>query len=328
MTVITHTERRRMSAWQFVSRALQATAVAAIAYLIVSVILFADWAALVETYRQAAWALVCASALYLLGHVVRAFRLALLIGGWRVGLRDIVGFHFMTAATSLAAPFKLGEVYRMVEMANVAGGGVRGVVVAWWERLLDALFMLGLVVVMRLQAGPVAEHTAIIGAILLFIGLSAAVFWVLPENISRAQVLIIRRYSAPMTVHVLNLLEQTRRAIESAPWVVRRKAASLGVLTVLVWSCEIGAFLLIAGAAEGGVGAGVNALLAFLSSLLRGVTLLGAVGEAQDAGLTLYLLATHGVLAIVGVVAALHYVRRRPLQHLLDRNGAGQGSAT
>lgn len=254
--------------------------------------------------------LILAAGVYLTGHLFRVLRLALLIGGWRVGFRRIAAFHFTSAAISLLAPLKLGELYRIAELGGMLADGVRGLMIVWWERVFDAGMLMAVLVAAFLLApnmvtGAFATLGALIGLFLLF---TAVVFFVLPDNLRRLSVLIIRRYESAHTVGLLRELDRLRHAILGAPWMVKAKLASLITLSGLIWLCELIALIAVL-PMVGGVLAAVRSLAEVLSAIVGGSTLLQLLAQAAPRGPACdYLVVTQGPLLGVGLLAALAYL--------------------
>jgi hypothetical protein len=261
--------------------------------------------------------LLLAGVIYLSSHALRILRLALLIGGWRVGFRAIAGFHLMTAAVSLVAPLKLGEVYRAVELSNLVGGLIRAVMIVWWERAFDIslIFLILLLALARSSGAVPDEFSGVVAISVAFIAVTALIFFVLPDNLRRASVLIIRRYDDKRTVPVLRVIDAVRRAINEAPQLVHAKVAALATLTALIWICEIACFAIVLSALGGTLASAPDALLSFLSAITRGQTLLSALdghpAGILSAGLLAYLAATQVPLALIGLGAAVVYVAKQ-----------------
>lgn len=248
--------------------------------------------------------------LYLASHGLRILRLALLIGGWRVGFRTVVAFHLMTASVGLLAPLKLGELYRVVELGNLVGNFVRGIMIAWWERAFDVAVLLILIAVALANTPPETHGlfygvAAIAGA---FVIGTLLAFFVAPENLRRVSVLIIRRYEHRWTVPVLRGIDAARRAIRQAPALIDKKLASLLTLTILIWTLEIACFAIMIPAFSDTVGLAAEGLLGFLSSVTRGETILTGL-DATHSGVDLrhYLAATQAPLVILGFIACAAY---------------------
>jgi hypothetical protein len=127
------------------------------------------------------------------------------------------------------------------------GSITHSIEIVWWERLLDAITLI-VIMLAALQDVPSGGWHKFAGIIAFsggFIAATLLVFFVLPDNLRRTSIFIIRRYDNPKTIAALQHLDRARRAILVAPRMLRGKTGSLATLTVLVWSCEIGAFAFI-----------------------------------------------------------------------------------
>lgn len=310
------TRHRRRSAWETARKILLAAGLAALAYLLTCIVLSA-WEGKLATQGQSSpwWALALAGLVYLGSHMLRILRLALLVGAWRVGLRTLGSFHLMTAAVSLVAPLKLGEVYRILELGNIVGGHVRAAVIVWWERTFDAAAILSLIVaVLLFGSGSTTVRTYGVGLLALtFVAITVVVVTLAPDNLRRLSVFIIRRYEASRTVPLLHIIDLVRRSIEEAPRVVRSKVATLTTLTALIWAAEATCFAIVLPELRGTLDMALSALLVFLSAITAGETLLSVLAvdrELIDGNLLSYFSATQIPLAFVGFLALLHYALR------------------
>jgi hypothetical protein len=259
-----------------------------------------------------------AALVYMTGHLFRSMRLALLIGGWSVGLRLITSFHFATAGVSLAMPLKLGEFFRIAALSRLAGNITRAIEIVWWERLLDvvALIAIMLIALRDVTGSRWQEFSGVIAISVAFVAISVLAFFVLPDNLRRTSILIIRRYRGAHTIPVLQALERARCAIIEAPRMVRTKIGSLAALTFLIWACEIGTFAIVLRGMGQVIADAPDALLKLLSFLARGQTLADALQNHQslDRGFLPYLTATQVPLILVAVIAGIvftMYWRRR-----------------
>jgi hypothetical protein len=262
------------------------------------------------------WMIVLTAAVYIAGHIFRSMRLALLIGGWNVGLRLIMTFHFLAAGVSLAMPLKLGEFYRIAALSRLIGSITRAVEIVWWERLLDviALIIIMIIALRNVSGENWQQFSGVIALSFGFIAISILVFFVLPDNIRRASVLIIRRYKSRHTVPVLRVLDRVRRSILEAPRMVRGKTGSLAALTVLIWACEICTFAVVLLALGQTITSAPDALLRLLSVLTQGQTLVGMLNagvKSINSNLLPYFAATQAPLAFLGLFAGVSYALQR-----------------
>ena len=300
--------------WTVVSVVLRAAALAALALLLGHVVVSVargEFAALGDAGTLAR--LAAARVVYLSGHALRVVRLAMLIGAWQAGFRQVASFHFFTAAVSLVVPLKLGEIYRVAELSNLTHGPVRAVVIVWWERAFDiaAILVLLLAALATSNGSSVGELGGVTAIATLCMLVTAVVFFVVPENLRRLSILIIRRYATARAVPVLALTDRARRAILEAPRVVENKVASLVTLTALIWTCEALCFAIAIPALSNSFDEALAALLGFLSSVTRGETWFGAFGAgAGDVPMSAlsYLAATQAPLVVLGAAAGVYYI--------------------
>jgi hypothetical protein len=295
---------------------LSTVAAIALLYLVLQILLALAGGILHRALQTIpAAAIVFAATAYLLGHMFRSMRLALLIGGWNVGLRLIISFHFMAAGVGLAMPLKLGDLYRIAALSRLIDSFTRSVEIVWWERILDSitLIVIMLAALRNVPGSPWQHFSGVIALSVSFIAISVLVFFVLPDNLRRTSVLIIRRYDRPNTVPFLRMLEKVRRAILEAPRMVRGKMGSLIALTVLIWTCEVFAFAVILYAMGRAIAAAPDSLLKLLSVLVGGQTLVDALNtKATELGSFLpYLAATQAPLAFLGLLAGSIYAIQR-----------------
>jgi hypothetical protein len=144
-----------------------------------------------------------------------------------------------------------------------------------------------------------------------FLILTALIFFVVPDNLRRLSVLIIRRYSFPQTVPILRVLDFARRSILEAPRMVQAKMASLVTLTAFIWLCEVACFAIALPNVT--PAAALDSLLSFLSVVTRGGTLPGMLGAEQEVNPSVlaYLTVTQIPLLFAGMVAAFRYTAWR-----------------
>jgi hypothetical protein len=286
---------------------------AALSYVAIRIVaLFLSGAVSLERLAPPVPVLLLAATLYLMAHLFRIMRLALLIGGWRAGLRSISAFHMMTAAASSVAPAKLGEVYRVAQLALLIGNATRAVLIVWWERSFDVCALLIILGLAFLNSSPAQQATLYPVAALAaaFVVVTTIIFFVLPDNLRRLSVLIIRRYNQAFSIRILQAIKTVRDAIQDAPRIIRQKISSLVTLTILIWLCEIACCALVFSQAQNSLGSAMHDLLAFFSQLTQGETLLSALSHPLDAlqnGTLRYILLTQGILIFTGLLATLAY---------------------
>lgn len=249
------------------------------------------------------WMVAAAASSYLLGHLLRVARLAILFGADGARLRYFGAAHVATAAVSAFAPFKLGEVLRVTELAGLGVGLSRAVVAVVFERALDlaALAMLVLTAV-AIDSSVVAETRPAL-ALMAMTALVMALFVIGGQGATRGLTLyVIKRYRGSPSLAVLAVLDRTDGALAHARTMVRGRLQVLVALSLTIWLAEF-------------------ATLAFLAPRLAAIELPSALLTALSAGLSpgLVMPATavsyghllEWFLLPLGSVATIVYLRRR-----------------
>ncbi|MFT4622154.1 MAG: hypothetical protein ACI8PZ_000810 [Myxococcota bacterium] len=256
------------------ARAIPAVVPSAVAVLAVLTVVTAVWAAWVDAPVLAAGAAafdwpraVVVAGLYLGAHVLRIGRMLVILGDSATSVRAVAYAHALTAPVSGLIPLKLGEVARVVAFGLASEGTVHGLRAVWIERTFDAavLAVAGLVALQVFpQGGAVFPVTVVALGVLT---LTAAAITVLPENVGMAKAWLIRRYTTQWSLTALQVLDELGRGLRRSRGLVRRKVATLALLTMALWGLETAALTLLVGTVDPStVLAGI---LTVLSDVLR-----------------------------------------------------------
>ena len=261
---------------------------------------------------------------YLTSHLLRIARLALLSGDAGLSLRALAKVHLFTSSVSLVTPFKLGELYRVVELSLLTRSPVRGLILVWLERVFDVVVILALLLLASVfQPAAVASYLGVLAISLIFV--LATLFFVvlMPDNLRRVGSYVIRRYDQSWTVGLLWLVAELRGMTGEMSKMLRGRRLSLLVFTMMIWTFEGLSFGLLLSEADGLLQP-LAGLLSFLSLTTEGETLATfiqnrASGSVSQA-LVGYVLATQGALLIVGIVAGLAMARTRLTRSEIHKN--------
>lgn len=271
---------------------------------------------LTQTSGAAPWGLMLGGAVVYLGsHLMRIVRLALLNGDARLSLRSLAQVHLFTASVALVAPFKLGELYRIVELSVLTRSATRGVVLVWLERVFDVVVILLLLGAAALaQPSSAGSFLGVLAISLGFVVATLLLVVLLPENLRRIGSYIMRRRRAEWSVGVLWLISEVRGMVGRMSQMLKGRYASLFVFTLMIWTLEGLSFGLIASGGRG-VFEPLAGLLSFLSLTTKGETLFTFLGRWQaltpPEGLMTYVVATQGTLLLVGLGFGLAMARAR-----------------
>lgn len=256
-----------------------------------------------------------ATGAYMVGHIVRVARLALIIGDQRLSLRQLVAVHLFTSSVLLGVPFKLGEIYRIAELSTVTFSRFGALVVVWVERCFDiGIVLLLLLAVLLFSSLSAVDYWPLIATSLVFVGGTLVVVTLVPDNLRRLANHIIRRYDADWTIDALQFIAQTRRLFRHGSLMLQGRIASLAVCSIVIWGFEALSLTIIL-TSRGQGKSTIDAMLSFLSNLVRGDTVLthlaSVTGSQGSSLLSAYLLATQIPLVLIGGVCGLYLLWQR-----------------
>jgi hypothetical protein len=251
---------------------------------------------------------------YLASHLLRIARLALLSGDAGLSLRALAKVHLFTSSVSLVTPFKLGELYRVLELSLLTRSPMRGLILVWLERVLDVVVILALLVLASvIQPAAVASYLGVLVVSLTFVLATLFFLVLMPDNLRRVGSYVIRRYDQGWTVGLLWLIAELRGMTGKMSQMLRGRRLSLLVFTIMIWTFEGLSFGLLLSEADGLLRP-VSGLLSFLSLTIEGQTLATLIqnrGGGVPEALVGYVLATQGALLVVGIIAGLAMARTR-----------------
>jgi hypothetical protein len=226
---------------------------------------------------------------YLFSHFLRSLRVAIMIGRQDFSLINLVGKQFYTNGINLILPFKLGEVYRIVEFNKIFKDPERTFLTIIAERSIDFLFLFsGLFAALYLTEYNILDLqlTILIGC--LFIASVLFIYYVLPENIRWLKLFLAKRYSKNWVVKVLGLIHKFYTVIINIKLILKRKLSTIILLTTLIWLSEIAGLFFITDYLTEWPYFLLLAFFVFLSSLIPSGSL--GLGALQFAFYLIYLI--------------------------------------
>jgi len=268
--------------------------------------------------------LVAAAGLYMLSHVLRFLRLALLIHNPAIRLRRVLQVHFFSAGLGVLLPFKLSELVRVREVGVVTGSLRTGLLAVWLERTLDAAVLAVLVGLVAISAPEsFGLVTPLLVVVTAFVAVTVVAIAVVPGNIREVMLHLVRRPFGERSVGALKLMRGALSMLQEAPAMLRGRLPSLLLLSVFIWVTEVSVIAVALASADLGPTGLSTAVLSLLASVSSGATALMAssgdrLAEALGgvAGIGLYRLCLVLPLLAGGAWAAALYLprrRRRPL---------------
>lgn len=207
------------------------------------------------------------SALYLVSHLLRMVRLALLTLDTRWRALPAMAAHALTALPSSFLPYKLGEVLRLGAFTRVYGGLRRALAVWLVERFSDVVVIAAFIFALYLLKVrvPDAMHTVFV----VFVAASAlgllALFAVSKVFVYLNRGLVLTSHSR-RGLAVLKASHALRELEADIQRCVEGRYSGVMLLSLLIWGIEVLAVsLFLQGQAAGGA---ENIAVLFVSGLL------------------------------------------------------------
>ncbi len=211
---------------------------------------------------------------YLLSHVLRAIRFAVLLGRQDFSLFKLVYLQFYTNAINLIFPFKLGEVYRIVAFNKLIKDDKKLILTVVTEKTLDLLLLFAWALVAILLLGKEIVALNIVLWILSFlITGSLILFFVLPENIRTFNIFIAKRYNSKLTNTILSLTDKIMRVIANIKTTLKNNFSTITLLTCSIWLFEVLGFCYLLPFMVEKSQVWLVSILVFLSSLIPSASL-------------------------------------------------------
>ena len=212
--------------------------------------------------------LICLS-MYLMSHAVRVIRLAVIINQDDVSLRKLFKAQYLTNGINLVIPFKLGEVYRVVEYNKIIKDPMKSTLVILSERVIDFIVIFSFLIftLHEFKKLPTEMNFLMVSGV-CFIIVTLFVYFILPENLTSVMIFIVKKYNSSFSVKILKLMENIYSMINNIKKLFRRKMTTIILLSLLIWGCELSVFYYVTEFISNVHLIILLGLLVFLSSLI------------------------------------------------------------
>ena len=202
-----------------------------------------DFHAIISTLNYCNILLACF--LYMLSHLLRSIRLVLLVNSDTIKTRSLIRMQYYTNGINLALPFKLGEIYRIIELNKLTGDIIKSSLVIVSERLLDFLIIFALLLVCLLSFNVIGEFRNLYFLTFLFLVIVYMIFFLLPENISSIKLLLAKKYNLKMINKLLKIMDGFTILVKQTKNIYRKKFFTILLFTISIWALEILVFFIL-----------------------------------------------------------------------------------
>lgn len=252
--------------------------------------------------------LVAAATLYLLAHMMRAARLAV-IAMPMLGLSFRTAFllHLFVAPWSLIMPFKLDEAVRLYELRHTGKSWSRAMVTLLIDRSMDGLVLLtlGLTLLLSGRAGNIM----LLGLSGFVLTIILIMLFTLPILLEAVQSYIFQHHYGAHALRSLRVIDYLRRLLTAGRTTINRTALFLAIITFWIWIVELAAVATVLAGIDPATSIfDVIDLMLARTDISWRILLLGDMSRQRAAILTMTFV--WGLVAAF-VPAALLYGRRR-----------------
>lgn len=261
-----------------------------------------------DFYAAPAYVIVFCAVLYLLSHLLRAVRLAMLaVPILNTSFRTTALLHLATAPFTILAPFKLAELFRLHQLYLLRNRVIGAVLVVLFERVFDALILLVIFLLIGLTgAGLQPGAEIVLWMTIGFTVVAVLLFTMGPNMLVAVQRHILINHRRPRARLLLRIVDMVREATSEGNRQLRQQGAQLMLISVMIWTLEA--------LAIGGLGVYFGQSIADAPQLLTGrimqewQALMGGVNVSPVISLSAKLSVL--VLVLVWPIATILYVRR------------------
>lgn len=189
--------------------------------------------------------LIFAFFIYNVSHLIRSIRLTILTNLDSVSFREVVKMQYYTNGINLVLPFKLGEIYRIIEFNRILKNGLFSTIVIAAERSGDffLIFSALLICIISFNIIDTLFIAFVIG--ILFLLAMPIIFFILPENIKSIKILLLKRYNSRGINKLIFFLDSFTVFITKIKSLYWNKIFTIVLLSLVIWSLEVGAIYIL-----------------------------------------------------------------------------------
>ena len=249
---------------------------------------------------------------YLLSHMARATRLAMISGKMLgVSLRTAALVHLFVAPWSIILPFKLDEILRWRELSRISGHLWRALIACLIDRTADGLVLLGLLLAFTSHNDINQVGGVMVVLLTLAIGASMVCFILVPSMLELIQQYLFEHHFGARSLTMITWAHHVRIELSRGRDTITHALPWLLVCTIIAWLLELAATLVLLGIGFGQTLAFQPAVLLLLQRASRTANILGGMGHWGGAapGLTLSVVYL-AVLSLAWIAVARVYLRR------------------
>lgn len=222
--------------------------VSGITFLGMAIWLFSDFKAAFSTESlplgQAAVFGIACIAFYLVSHLLRAIRVAV-IGVYihKTSFRTLALLNLSVAPWSMIAPFKLDELIRLNELRTVNGSLSKALMTIVIDRSMDGPMFVAFAAILAFNGmSDIALFAGLFGIAMIAVTIG---FFAISDVLHFIQNYIFLHHYKPRALHSLQIVDQLRQLASLGRATIKSTAPILFFCTLGIWFFEIGSVALM-----------------------------------------------------------------------------------
>jgi hypothetical protein len=181
--------------------------------------------------------LVLLVTLYILIHLIRMFRIYILLVEEGKKVKDFIKIYLKSTFVNNILPFKLGEIYIILSFGRALKNIKNGVILTLLNRFFDALILLSMLFINLLIYGQYGDYKVYI-FLFLFIFIVTIMYISFESTFKYFNKLILTRSKRNIGVTYLKILDNCKEMFNDVKNMVRGRGIILLSLSALIWFLE------------------------------------------------------------------------------------------
>lgn len=178
--------------------------------------------------------IVVAVILFFLVHLVRMFRMYILLIEEKMPLKKFVELYIKTTFVDNVIPFKLGEIYKWICYGEKLKSYSAGLSLIWLERFFDSIVL----IVLMFIATKFNVASTILVILSIFIIFSIIVYVSFESTYKYFNALVLEKGKSKRSKWYLETIEEFKKIYTKAKRMLSYRGTPLILLTVVVWAIE------------------------------------------------------------------------------------------
>lgn len=231
-------------------------------------------------------------------NIFKMFRLYLALYGSDISFFDYIKTYCKVTPVSIVLPFKLGEIYRMLNYGIVMNNMLKAVVVVLLDRFMDTIALIGVVLSLCVVMG--GKPSGVVMLLVVFLVILTIVYFVFPGLYCFWKKFLIGGKASTRKIWVLECMDKFNSVYKEVEHVVKGRGIVMFAISLVAWMVEIGNVAILSKIHD------ETNLVSRVNDYLAGTLVGGNVVELKSYGFVSFIF-----LAIIYALIVLYCINKR-----------------